>query len=274
MNGQSGSKTAIGAAVLRAAHQLLDGEPRVLYDDIVLQLLGKAVCDDIVHNKGRFYHPYATLMRTSIVLRSRYAEDRLKLAYEKGIRQYLLLGAGLDTFAYRQPAWAESLRIWEADHPTSGKAKSELLYKADIPVPENIMYVPVDLENDDLAAIFSGIIDLTEPVFISCLGVLVYLEKQTCEKIFRFVASLATGSEFVFTARQNNNDNVIAQRAAQAGEPWITHFSEAELQYLLKECGFSDIHFLTAAEIGQLYSDANIIRLFPPQRSSVVRAGI
>lgn len=274
MNEQNGSKTAFGAATLRAAHQLLDGEPKLLDDDVILQLLGDEARDNIVNNKERFFHPYAIGMRTSIVLRSRYAEDRLKTAFEKGIRQYLLLGAGLDTFAYRQPAWTKDLRIVEADHPASGKAKWELLQKANIPIPENSVYAQVDLEKDDLATIFSGVIDLTEPVFISCLGVLVYLNKHTCEKIFRFAGSLAKGSEFIFTARQNADDNIIAQRAAEAGEPWISHFTKEELNDLLKDCGFSEIHFLTAEEIKRLYADANIISTFPPQKSSVVRAGI
>lgn len=274
MNEQSGSKTAFGAAALRAAHQLLDGDPKLLDDDIILQLLGNEARDNIVNNKERFFYPYAIGMRTGIVLRSRYAEDRLKLAYEKGIRQYLLLGAGLDTFAYRQPAWTKGLRIVEADHPASGKTKSELLHKADIPVPENITYVQVDLEKDDLATVFSGVMDLAEPVFISCLGVLVYLNKQACENIFRFAGSLAKGSEFVFTAKQNADDNIIAQRAAEAGEPWVSHFTKEELYDLLKDCGFSETYFLTAEEARRLYADANIIRSFPPQRSSVVRVNV
>lgn len=274
MNEQTGSKTAFGAATLRAAHQLLDGDAKLLDDPVILSLLGSETHDYIVNNKERFFQPYAVAMRTSIVLRSRYAEDRLKMACENEVRQYLVLGAGLDTFAYRQPGWARDLNIVEADHPASQKTKSKLLYRAHIAVPENVVYTQVNMESDDLTSICSAVIDLAKPVFISCLGVLVYLNRHTCEKIFRFAGSLARGSEFVFTVRQNSDDNIIAQKAAEAGEPWISHFTKAELCELLKNCGFSNVHFLTVEEINGLYADANIIRSFPLHKSSVVKASV
>ena len=269
-----GSRTAIGAATLRAAHQLLDPNPKLLSDNIILKLLDQEICHYILNNKGRFFLPHSIALRRSIVLRSRYTEDCLKDAFQKGIRQYIILGAGLDTFAYRQPSWAKDLHIVEADHPASRKTKLALLEKAEIPLPRNVTYTEVDLENDDLTHVLSAVIHLKEPVFISCLGVLVYLKKSACEKIFRFTGSLAKESEFIFTAKQNTDYNIIAQKAAEVGEPWITHFSQEELRQQLESCNFSAIHFLTAAEIRQLYGNTDLIKTFSPNKSSIVKAKV
>lgn len=104
MNNQEGSLTSAGAARLRAAHQLLDGDPKLLADPVILQLLHAGQLDEIRHNPLYFQEPRILGMRSHIVLRSRYTEDQLAQAYGRGIRQYLLLGAGLDTFAWRRPA--------------------------------------------------------------------------------------------------------------------------------------------------------------------------
>lgn len=116
---QKPSQTAADVAELRAAHQLIDNEPRILEDPVVLRLLGDACIAAIRSHPERFHMPRLQALRTHVVVRSRFAEDRLAAAVDRGIRQYVILGAGLDTFAYRQPAWAGGLRIFEVDQPAS-----------------------------------------------------------------------------------------------------------------------------------------------------------
>jgi len=113
------SSTAVGAAMLRAAHQVIDGNDKLLDDPVILKLIGEDAIQHLLERKREFYLPGTLAMRTHVVLRSRYAEDCLYDAYNAGITQFLILGAGMDTFAYRQPKWAGGLTIVEADHPAS-----------------------------------------------------------------------------------------------------------------------------------------------------------
>jgi methyltransferase (TIGR00027 family) len=278
MNKGTGSITAVGAAMLIAAHQLIDGENKLLEDQIIIKLLGPEVPEYIRVNKDRFYQQDAMALRSHIVLRSRYAEDCLKQAYKKGVRQFIILGAGMDTFAYRQPAWARDIKIIEVDHPDSQVDKMKNLMSAGIAIPENLSFVSVDFEIDDLSTILSqSIISLNEPIFITCLGVLVYLSRNCVDKIFQFAGSFPVKSEFVFTASQKDDKSGLsttAIRAAMAGEPWITYFDKSELIKQLKGCGFNDVSYLTSEQAAQLYFTNYNMRLLPSKRSTLVRAVI
>jgi O-methyltransferase involved in polyketide biosynthesis len=117
MNDQKASRTALGTAHLRAAHQLLDAAPRILEDSIAVRLLGEGAGQKICESAEHYRNPAAAGLRSHVVLRSRFAEDRLAAAVPKGVKQYVILGAGFDTFAFRQPDWAKSLKIFEIDHP-------------------------------------------------------------------------------------------------------------------------------------------------------------
>jgi len=274
---ETGSATAIGAAMLKAAHQLIDGGDKLLTDPVILKLLGAEAKDHILETSHNFFAPAPMALRTHIVLRSRYTEDCLANAYKNGVRQFLILGAGLDTFAYRQPDWAKNIKIVEADHPASQADKLQRLNNAEIAVPENLSFVKVDLELDDLIQAFakSGL-NFNEPVFTACLGVLIYLTPNTIDKIFRFLGGFAAGSEFVFTASQKRDDTLTnaAEKAATAGEPWITYFEPEELIKQLKDCGFSEATFLTLEETEKLYFTNHQIHLPLPTRNGIVRAVI
>jgi len=276
MDKQTGSTTAVGAAMLRAAHQLLDGGEKLLKDEVILKLLGKEPLAHIHEHRGDYFLPGSIAMRTHMILRSRYAEDCLYEAHWRGVRQYLLLGAGVDTFAWRQPVWAKDLHIIEADQPASQANKLRLLQHAGLPSPENLSFIGIDLETDELPAAFTNSpLDTTRPVFISCLGVLIYLRRETVSRIFRFLGSLPKGSEFVLTAsarRWNPFFLFSAARVAAAGEPWITYFKPGELEAELKACGFSTIHWLTPEEATQRYWVNSTTTLPPPRNCSLVRA--
>lgn len=276
MRKDTGSTTAVGAAIYRAAHQLLDGEGLLLRDEVILKLLNKTAIDHILERRSDFFLPGSIAMRTHMVLRSRYAEDCLYEAYTRGVRQYLLLGAGVDTFAWRRPVWANDLQIIEADQPVSQANKQELLLLAGLSIPEYCSFVPVDLETDDVSKVFADSrLDRDRPVFISCLGVLIYLRRETVSRIFRWLGSLPKGSEFVLTAstrRWNPWFLFSAAKVAAAGEPWLTYFTPGELDRELKACGFSEVNWLTPEEAAGRYWAHGELLLPPPKNSSIVRA--
>ena len=120
---RAGSRTALGVALLRAAHQLLDGEPKILADQPIVHLLGPEGLTRLRTLADELQTPSARRLRAHVLLRSRFAEDRLADAVRRGVRQYVLLGAGLDTFALRQPAWASEITIVEIDRPETQAAK-------------------------------------------------------------------------------------------------------------------------------------------------------
>ena len=135
------SSTAMRVAELRAAHLLMDGEPKILDDRIVLRLLDPDTIEKIRRHGEELNAPWLLGMRSHVLLRSRYAEDRLEEAVNRGVDQFVILGAGYDTFAYRQPPWTSGLKIFEVDHPASQRAKRERLKAAGIETPSNLAFV-------------------------------------------------------------------------------------------------------------------------------------
>jgi len=275
---ETGSATAIGAATLKAAHQLVDGDDKLLTDSVILKLLGGETEDYILCHNYHFFTVASMALRTHVVLRSRYTEDCIAEAYKRGVKQVLFVGAGLETFAYRQPVWANDMHIIEADHPASQADKLERLKNAGIPIPENVSFVAINLEADDLISTFAeSKLNLNEPVFTACLGVLIYLTRTTADKIFSFLGGLPAGSEFVFTASQNGDNawaRIAAERAAAAGEPWITYFEPEQLIAQLIDCGFSQASYLTTEDTEKLYFEGTKVHLPLPSRMSIARAAI
>ncbi len=171
------SATAVGAAIERALHQSLDQEPRIFYDQVAEPLVGPEL--ERYRAIARLF-PFARRIRANMVMRSRYAEDCLAESIARGTRQYIVLGAGLDTFAYRQPTWAGPLRIFEADYPATQNWKRNRLSAARIIVPTNLTFVPVDFERGLLhEALANAGLDFTLPTFVSWLGVTQYLSERS-----------------------------------------------------------------------------------------------
>jgi len=164
------SSTMIGVAVLRAMHQVLDADPKILDDPLAVGLVEGSTREEILAAPPDSRPP--TWFRSIFVLRSRYTGDCLAAAVANGISQYVLLGAGMDTFACRQPGWAAKIRIFEIDHPESQKVKREHLDKRGIAVPPNVEFVPIDFERMSLAeGLAASSIDHRVPAFFSWLGV-------------------------------------------------------------------------------------------------------
>jgi methyltransferase (TIGR00027 family) len=254
------SNTALSVSVTRTVHQLLDELPPILDDPVSPLLLRDDVLRKIRENPDVHRALAAKTRRSHVVLRSRYAEDQLSLAVEDGIRQFVNLGAGYDTFACRQPSWARNLRIVEMDHPATQAAKIEHFKQMNIQFPDDVEFQPLDLENENLSEVLARTtISLKLPTFMACLGVLAYLQPDTVRGVFQSVARLPRGSRFVFTFASKESafarpgERSSADRAAALGEPWLSYFDMDGIQLVLKECGFNRISFLRPAQAASRY---------------------
>jgi len=272
------SLTAQGVAALRAAHQLVDDLPRILDDPISVQLVGPDFVSRIAANSERLRDPQVSALRCHVLLRSRYAEDRLGVCVQEGVRQCVIIGAGLDTFAYRQPPEPDDFRVFEVDHRASQESKRELLAKAAISIPANLTFVELDIEKRSLreTLVHAGV-DPTRPGFFSCLGVLVYLMRDAVRDLLRTVAGFPPGSEIVFTyaGSVNTDDDPtwLANRAKTLGEPWLSGFSAEELVGELREAGFHAIEFLSR-EAAARYVGHRTDGLEPPRRVRIASARV
>lgn len=283
MPDRSSSQTALAVAVLRAAHQLLDAEPKVLDDSVVMRLLGGEVARRILEHPERYRGAEAMALRSHVLARSRFAEDRLADAVRSGVRQYVVLGAGLDTFAFRQPLWAHALRVFEVDHPASQNAKLERLAAAGIAVPANVAFAPIDFEREALRdGLLRHGVKLHERVFLSWLGVMVYLTEDAIDLVFRTVAALPPGSEIAFTFAQprspgelrSDGRTSLAERALAAGEPWVSLFEPEALRAKLLGHGFSVVGFLSPDDTRARYFAGRADGLSPPRRTSIGSARV
>lgn len=286
-SGRTPSRTAAGVAWLRAAHQVVDGLPRILDDPIAPLLLGDAGRRAIDERRSELFQPAVLALRAHVLLRSRFAEDQLRIAVARGVDQYVILGAGLDTFGYRQPHWAAGIGIFEVDQPASQQVKRERVVRAGIPVPANVSYLDIDFEAVDLlTGLVNGGVDPARPVFVSWLGVSMYLTREAVTAVFAAVAAFPAGSELVFTFAQPRPDRhsvadrpspahrpSIADRAASVGEPWLSYFEPDELRTLLNLAGFASVDFL-GIEGARRYFVDRTDPLTVPARVSIAAARV
>jgi len=256
------STTAYRVAMRRAAHQLLD-RPVVLEDPIALRIVGPRGAAAIRENPRRFDSAFGRALRLFLVARSRCAEDALAHAVAAGVRQYVVLGAGLDTFAYRNPHPPERLRVFEVDMPATQAWKREMLGRTKIEPPASLTFVPVDFETQSLpeqlrAAGFGE----NEPAFFSWLGVTMYLTRDAVMGTLRYVAQRPAGSGVTFDYMTPPHKlpwlrrigfHLVARRVAKAGEPWKTWFDAGQLALELRAMGFGQLEDLDGPGLNQRY---------------------
>ncbi len=263
MKADQPSRTAQRVARRRAAHQLLDAPP-VFEDPLAIAVLGPETAAALrADPEASETGPVARYFRAFMAARSRFAEDRLVRAVERGARQYVVLGAGLDTFAYRNPHAPAGLRVFEVDHPATQAWKRERLREAGIAAPESLTFVGIDFASQALSEALpaagwrAGLV-----TFFSWLGVIPYLERDRILATLRLVATAAPGSEIVFDYGRPPSSlgfgpriafEVMARRVAAVGEPWITFFEPDELGSTLRAAGFSEVDDFAAERINALY---------------------
>jgi methyltransferase (TIGR00027 family) len=269
------SRTAIGTAYLRAAHQLFETHPRILDDPVTLSLLGQVALQRIKDRADHYQTPARRALRAHVVLRSRFAEDRLAAAVLRGITQYVILGAGFDTFAFRQPPRAQPLNILEVDHPGTQDRKRSLLEAADIVMPQNAVFAGIDFEHESLiVGLLRHHAVMEEPTFFSWLGVTMYLKEDTIDAVLRSVATFPPGSEIVLTFAPPIGDSpsALAQQAESLGEPWVSYFEPDAFEAKLIGAGFSKVGFLSPSEAAARYFKQLPGELPVPKRTDILYA--
>lgn len=247
-------------AMRRAAHQLVD-EPKVFDDPLAMKIIGSEAAAKVREEIAQEENRAARVMRAFMAVRSRYAEDALAQAVKEGVKQYVVLGAGLDTFAYRNPF--PGLRVFEVDFPATQEWKREKLRAAGISLPETLTFAPVDFEKQTLAeGLREAGFHLEEAAFFSWLGVTPYLKRETVLQTLRTIASLSPGNAVVFDyavpresldAAHRVAFDALASRVAAAGEPFQGFFAPDDLKRELQSLGFGSIEDLGAEEIDARY---------------------
>jgi methyltransferase (TIGR00027 family) len=288
--------TASLSAMFRAVHLLLDGEPKVFRDDLAMRLAGFADADalraawaereaGLAQRLGpEGARRLAGRVRANHAVRHRYAEDELARAIRRGVGQYVVLGAGLDSFAYRRPDLAAALRVFEVDHPGTQQAKRARLAEMSVVEPANLAFVPVDFERQSFwAALGAAGFRAGEPAFVAWLGVTQYLTEDATARTLKEVASLAPGSEIVFeytvpeellAGEERQYLAAVKAAVAQGGQPWRGFFEPARLGELLAELGFTDVTDLDAGALNARYFAHRRDGLRAPAAAHLVKARV
>jgi methyltransferase (TIGR00027 family) len=250
------SVTAIGAAGHRAAHQVLE-HGLVFADPLALRILGPDADDAIALARER---PERRGLRLFIAMRSRFAEDSARRAIDRGVRQILVLGAGLDTFAYRLEPTPD-LRIFELDHPATQAEKRRRLAQAQIAEPAHVAYVAHDFEDGSMTgALEAAGLDLNRRTFVIWLGVTPYLTEEALFATLGELAGFPGGAEVVFDYANRVTDAAarahheqLAERVAASREPFRCYLDSAELNTRAHDLGFSEIEDLDRAALVARY---------------------
>jgi len=255
-------RSALRVATLRAVHRLLD-EPVIFDDPIALPILGSEMSATISDDPFRFNDPMSRGLRATLIARSKFAEEEMHKAVRAGVRQYVVLGAGLDTFAFRNTHADEGLHVYEVDHPSTQDWKKALLHEAGIPVPKSMSFVAIDFETKTLReGLREAGFQADQPAYFSWLGVAIYLTQEAIFETLRFVASLPKGSAITFDysldrALLNPIERAISeymgQLIASQGEPWISFFDPASLKEELGKMGYDSIEDLGPDELNPRY---------------------
>jgi methyltransferase (TIGR00027 family) len=252
------SRTARAAAVHRAVHQVLENG-RIFADPLALRILGddaEALVRDAEQN------PHRRPMRLFIAVRTRFAEDALTAAVAQGVSQLVVLGAGLDTYAYRG-AMRERLRIFEVDHPATQAWKRQSLAEANISMPPTLTFAPVDFERETLSeGLAAAGFDPAGRSFYTWLGVVPYLTQEAVFATLSFIGSQPGGAAVVFDYSNPPDSlsptmravhNVRAAHVAGIGETWVSYFDSDALGAKLMALGFTEVEDLGPPQIAARY---------------------
>jgi methyltransferase (TIGR00027 family) len=271
------SQTARGAAAYRAIHQTFEGGV-IFADPFAVRIVdeeARATLDEVAAD------PALRPMRLFIAARSRFSEDALAHCVARGVRQVVVLGAGLDTFSLRNPFAEQGVRVFEVDHPATQAWKRERLAQAGLALPASLTFAPVDFERENLAeGLTKAGFDRTRPAFFQWLGVVPYLTREAVSATLDVIAGIsASAVVFDYTEPFENhsperraNLMATAERAAARGEPWLSFFNPTELAALLRDKGFTDIEDLGHAEMIGRFSPALAEGLRSGPGGHVVRA--
>ena len=252
------SRTAFGAARHRALHQTAE-QGCIFPDPFAVWILGNDETPDLAEADLLADRP----MRLFIALRSRFADDQLRAALARGVRQIVILGAGLDTTAYRH-VWTEEVRVFEVDHPATQAWKRGRLRDSGIVAPPELRFVAVDFEHEALGPALgqSGFDEAAASLFL-WLGVVPYVTREAIAANFRLIGTLPGGSvvfDYAAPAAELSGDAQRAREARQArvaaiGEPWISLFDAEDMHAMLLGAGIHHVEDYEAGDLAARYAD-------------------
>jgi methyltransferase (TIGR00027 family) len=273
--------TAVRVALWRALHLLVDEPPHVLQDDIGLRLVGPR--EDWRERPDMDVNGTRTA-RASIVSRARFVEDLVAEQVERGVNQYVILGAGLDTFAQRRPQIAARLRIFEVDRPGPQQWKQQRLEQLGYEIPNWLRFVPVDFEAKESwwDRLVEAGFDVERPAVVASMGVTMYLTKDAVNETLNQIAQLAPGSTLAMTfllpldllepeARAMQETTMKAAQAS--GTPFISFFSPEEIMNLAQDAGFRDVVHTPVATLAKHYFGERMDDLPPSGAEQMLVAG-
>jgi methyltransferase (TIGR00027 family) len=282
--------------MIRAAHLILDHEPKIFQDSLALRLsgvenevalqeqLGAMETEMARRSTPEVAQALAREIRANLAMRQRYTEDELGKALERGVTQYVILGAGLDSFAYRRPDLAGVLHVFEVDHPATQQWKRARLQELDLTPPSNLTFIPLNFEQQTLAdGLRAGGHRSELPTFISWLGVAMYLTEEAVFETLRYVASLASGSEIVFQyvlpeslLDQESRSLLTTLKAfgAARGEPFLSLFEPTDLAARVKALGFTQVWDFGPEEANARYFAGRTDGLYIRPMSNLMKARV
>jgi methyltransferase (TIGR00027 family) len=253
--------TATLAAVGRAIHA--ESERPLVADQLALGLAGEPGATLMAQLKSQLPEASRQSFGLAFAIRTRFVEDAVEAAILEGIRQYVILGAGLDSFAYRRPELSQRLKIFEVDRAASQDWKRSRLEAMGVAVPPSVEFVPLDAEKDDLrAGLINARFEPSAPAIVSAIALTQYLALPAIERILELVASFAPGSRLVITyvvPAAELSETAAAglawtmSQAKERGEPFVSMFRPTEFDELLRRSGFSRVDQAGARELLQLY---------------------
>ena len=260
--------TAVRTALWRALHMQMDAKPYVLEDKIGLKLIDPP--DDWQQRPDM---KFTKRLRASIVARARFIEDLIIEQSKHGISQYVILGAGLDTFAQRRPDIASKLQIYEIDQPDTLTWKQQRLIELGFGDPEYLHFVPVNFETSSWwEQLLKAGFNANKPAVVACTGVSLYLTKDAITSILNQIATLASGSKLAMTFylptelldEEDKPMQEIAEKGARAeATPFVSFFAPNEILALAREAGFKEAKTISTKDMEQYYFTNRTDNLLP-----------
>jgi methyltransferase (TIGR00027 family) len=266
--------TAVRVALWRALHVEVDPPPHVFEDEVGLKIAAPADGWRSRPDMSPFTRPF----RASIVARARFVEDLVVEQAARGVGQYVILGAGLDTFAQRRPEIASRLLVFEVDRPGAQEWKRQRLVELGLGVPPFLRLVPVDFEAGDAwwERVGGAGFDAGRPAVVACTGVSMYLTQEAIVATLRQVAALAPGSTLAMSfmlpiemadPEMRPGIERAAQGARANGTPFISFFTPNQIVALAREAGFQEVQHVSAAALAQRYFAGRTDGLRPPNNA-------
>lgn len=272
--------TAVRTALWRALHVQADAKPHVIEDEVGLKLIAP---DDEWRKRPDMDVHFISRLRASIVARARFVEDLIIEQSKQGISQYVILGAGLDTFAQRRPDIASKLQIFEIDLPGNQIWKQQRLIELGFGIPEWLHFVSVDFE---IASWWEQLLkagfDVNRPAFMSCSGVTLYLTRDAIASTLKQIAALKEGSKLAMAFylpielldEEDRPLELIAEKGARAsGTPFISFFSHEEILALASEAGFRKFETVSSKDLAKRYFSGRTDNLSPASGEEFLLAG-